>query len=510
MMARILNITINFDQDIEEKLRDEFPDVGHYRILSKSLDARGARHGRVPTFKYRIEVGEGVEGVEDNEVYKIKTPPERPIIIGAGPAGLFCALKLLDHGISSIIIERGECVQNRMKHISKFWRHGEFNSENNVCFGEGGAGLFSDGKLITRIKSHYVKYVLNRFVDFGAPKEIAYLSNPHLGSNIIRKLISKITSFLKSSGCEIYYNTKMEKLIISDDDKIEGIELMTGKKLFSPNVILATGHSARDVYRHLDDLKIEMTPKDFAVGVRVEHQRELIDYLQYGKFAGKQLGAAKYRLSHHDKKTGRGTYSFCMCPGGYVLSAGTEEDGIVVNGMSNYAQNSRWSNSALVVSVKANEDFFKLGGIDFQREIEKKAYLASKGMASGKELPAENILSFLEDGKHEIFLNNCSSPSGIFPMKLSSILPAFVVGHLQHALLEFEKKINGFISKDAVLIAPETRTSAPVVISRDKRSLMSSNCTGLYPCGEGAGLAGGITSAAVDGVKVAMAIIKGA
>ena len=250
-----------------------------------------------------------------------------------------------------------------MKHIARHWRYGEFDDDNNVCFGEGGAGLFSDGKLITRVKSPFINYVMNRLVDFGAPPEIAYESNPHLGSNKIRGLISKITDHLRENGCEIHYHKKMQEFIFSQGE-VSGIKCADGDIFNSNCVVLAVGHSAHDIYRHCEESGVAMRPKDFAVGVRVEHSRMDMDRLQFGNFAGHEaLGTARYRLSWHDKTTDLGTYSFCMCPGGYVLSSGTDADGIVVNGMSNYARNSRWSNSALVVTVKNNSSVDQvLGG----------------------------------------------------------------------------------------------------------------------------------------------------
>ena len=351
---------------------------------------------------------------------------------------------------------------------------------------------------------------MNRFVDFGAPPETAWTSNPHLGSNKIRGLITSITDYLKSKGCEIHYNSKVTELLF-DSQRVVGVCTQDEKKFESDHVVLAVGHSAHDMYKHLKKTQVQMEQKSFAVGVRVEHKRNLIDQIQYGKFAetGK-LGAARYRLSYEDTTTKKGTYSFCMCPGGYVLSSGTESDGIVVNGMSNFARNAPWSNAALVVSVEKGKDFKSedvLTGLEFQRDIEVKAHSLSKEKANGKEVPAQTIKSFLDDKRDEI-LPVSSCPSKIFAQKMDDILPDFIVDHLKNALLQFEKNMPGFVSKGGLLMAPETRTSAPVTIPRDHETLISQSHSGLYPCGEGAGYAGGITSAAVDGVKVAMSIIQ--
>lgn len=511
-MTKKIQFIIDYDEDVEDYLNKNYSGYVDYRILNQSLDARGAPRGKKPKYTYNIELlyaGEQFEAIR--ETFKdLGHLASTPIIIGAGPAGLFCALRFADYGIKSIVLERGDRAHRRMIHIAKFWRYGVFDEENNVCYGEGGAGLFSDGKLITRIKSPYVQYVMNRFVDFGAPKETAYLSNPHLGSNKIRALINNMTDYLRSKGCEVRYNTRVDELLI-ENQKIVGVKLNNGEILKSDHVVLATGHSAKEVYFHLKEKNIAMKQKDFAVGVRIEHPRELIDEIQYGRFRGQELGAARYRLSYEDPTSKKGTYSFCMCPGGYVLSSGTEANGIVVNGMSNYARNSRWSNAALVVSVKAGKDFSDqdiLAGMKFQHEIEKKAFEVSKAKASGKELPSQTLHDFLNNKISNEPLLKTSTPSGIVKAEMREILPAFITKHLETALIKFDESLKGFVSKKALLIAPETRTSAPITILRNRETLESESHLGLYPCGEGAGHAGGITSAAVDGVKVANSIIK--
>ena len=394
--------------------------------------------------------------------------------------------------------------------IGKYWKNGRLDKENNVCFGEGGAGLFSDGKLITRIKSPYVQYVMDKLVTFGAPPEIAYQSNPHLGSNKIRQLISQLTQELLENKNEIYYNTKIKKLLF-EGQKVVGIETVNGNKYYSPYVILATGHSATEMYHHLAEKNVMLRPKDFSVGVRIEHSRRLINRSQHGEFSEDEaLGASRYRLSWKNPESKKGVYSFCMCPGGYILSSGTEDEGIVTNGMSNYAHNSPWSNAALVVNVKAGEDFSTnqiLNGLDFQRSIEHSAYLHSKEYASGKELPAQTVTDFM-DNSFSTFLPKTSCPSGIISCNLIDIFPSFIIDNLREGIINFAKRVENFISYDAVLLAPETRTSSPITICRNPESLESYSHRGLYPCGEGAGYAGGITSSAVDGVKVAMAILK--
>ena len=509
---RRLQFTLDFQEDLKAFLEKKHPEVVDYRILSKSLDARNANRGRRPKYQYNLQVlhqGEKFQQTKE-EFEKIFSLKGRPIIIGAGPAGLFCALRFAEYGIPCTLLERGERAHKRMINISKFWRYGQFDPENNVCYGEGGAGLFSDGKLITRIKSPYVQWVMDRFVDFGAPADTAYVSNPHLGSNKIRGLIGKMTDYLREMGCDIHYNTRVDELLF-EDNKVSGVKTSKGETFEASHVVLAVGHSAKEMYAHLKDHQVQMKAKDFAVGVRVEHPRRLIDEIQHGQFCeSDELGAARYRLAWENPESKKGTYSFCMCPGGYVLSSGTEADGIVVNGMSNFARNSPWSNAALVVSVKADVDFSTedvLNGLEFQRSIETKAYELSCNHASGKEIPSQSLKDFM-DGKASKVLPKTSCPSGIFSQNLHELLPDFISKHLRFALEQFDKRMSGFISDQALFLAPETRTSAPVTIERDRDTLESLSHENLYPCGEGAGYAGGITSAAVDGVKVAESIIS--
>jgi uncharacterized FAD-dependent dehydrogenase len=513
-MTKKIQFKLNFDESVDTYLNKNYPDICDYRILSKSLDARGAPRGKKPVFQYNLEIISANEKFSSFEESFKELPhfDKKPVFIGAGPASLFGALRLAEYGIPSVIIERGEEAKKRMLDIAKFWRYGKLNPESNVCYGEGGAGLFSDGKLITRVKSPYVKYVMNKFVEFGAPKETAYVSNPHLGSNKIRNIIYGIADHLRSVGCEIHYNTRVDEILYTDK-KVKGVKLNNGTTIETDHVILAAGHSAKDIYYHLNDTGVDMKQKDFAVGVRVEHPRMVIDKLQHGKYHESEfLGSARYRLSYHNDDSAKGTYSFCMCPGGYVLSSGTEADGIVVNGMSNYSRSSRWSNSALVVTVNQGRDFETgniLSGLEFQHEIEQKAYNLSLKHATGRELPAMTVGEFLK-GKIDpnVELPKTSSPSKIFKADLTEIFPKFITDHLKTALREFNSKMAGFTYDEALLIAPETRTSAPITIIRDKETLESTSHSGLYPCGEGAGYAGGITSAGVDGVKVVESILR--
>ncbi|MBT4791370.1 MAG: FAD-dependent oxidoreductase, partial [Halobacteriovoraceae bacterium] len=512
-MAQKQQFTLLFDEDLDTYMRQMFPDVIEFKVLSKSLDARGAPRGKKPSYQYVVDtIKKGEEFTPFHESFKSdKKFKHKPVIIGAGPAGLFAALRFTEYGVAAVVVERGDVADKRMLHISKYWRKGILNPESNVCYGEGGAGLFSDGKLITRIKSPFIKYIMNKFVEFGAPDEVAYLSNPHLGSNKIRKIITRISDYLKTKDCEFHYNKKVIE-ILTDNNIVKGVKLSSGEEIYTDHIILACGHSAGDMYQHLAAKNVVMEQKDFAVGVRIEHPRVYVDKIQHGKYFDSEiLGAAKYRLSHHNKETDKGTYSFCMCPGGYVLSSGTEVDGIVVNGMSNYARNSRWSNSALVVSTQHGRDFLEkdlLAGLDFQHQIEQKAYQISVAKADGRSLPAMTVKEFLTGKLNNEPLPKTSSPSGVFKTDIREIFPDFINEHLKQGLMAFNKKLGGFAYDDALLIAPETRTSAPVTVLRNRLTLESDSHQGLYPAGEGAGYAGGITSAAVDGVKIVEAIIN--
>ncbi|MGB0452537.1 MAG: NAD(P)/FAD-dependent oxidoreductase [Bacteriovoracaceae bacterium] len=507
----ILKFSLAFDRDVESYLKKNHGPISEFTILSKSLDARNANRGRTPKYHYQVKLNH----IDSNEQFeKIHPWESKPLIIGAGPAGLFAALRFAEYGIKTIIVERGDQTYPRMKKIARHWRYGEMDEDSNVCYGEGGAGLFSDGKLITRVKSEYVGYVLKRFYELGAPKDILYDSNPHVGSNKIREIIKNISKYLLENGHEIRFNSKVTELLY-DQDKVVGAKLESGECLHSEDTILAIGHSAKKMFYHLHEHGVSMKAKDFAIGFRVEHPRSMIDTLQFGEFAEHHaLGAARYRLSYYDKSSDRGSYSFCMCPGGYVLSSGTEKDGIVVNGMSNYGCRSRWSNSAIVTSVKNGVDYNKNGdnildGFSYIENIEKKAFNASKEYADARKLPFQRLDDFLNSNSisDKPFPKN-STPSGIFEFPINEILPANVCEMLKSAFVQFDKRLPGFMSKEAIVMAPETRTSSPVTLLRDKENLQSLSHKGLYPIGEGAGHAGGITSAAVDGVKASMAVIK--
>lgn len=511
-MSKIFkDLKLPIEQDLAEHLAWLMPQHGEYRILRQSVDAR-KKHS--PHFVYSVEVAEKDEvlKVEKFELVPVKKLPasfQKPIIVGSGPAGLFAALRLVERGIPCKLFERGSQSADRIKGINRFWRYGELDPRNNVCYGEGGAGLYSDGKLITRIKSDHIPYVLNRLVQFGAPAEIQWLSNPHVGSDKIRRVIPKLREFLISHGCEIFYNSQVTSLIYGDKC-IRGVVTEQNEKHFSDHVILATGHSAEDMLNHLIESGVFVEGKSFAMGLRIEHPQKEINSIQYRQFADHpKLGSANYKLAHHDDKTGIGVYSFCMCPGGYVLSSGTEKDALVCNGMSNFNRNSPFANAAIVVSVQHDKLFGadRMGGMKMRRDLETKAFQSVQNAGGTKELPVQNLISFLKKSDRNV-VTTTSSPSGIKSVRLDQILPDFMYKKINEGIEKFNSNMRGFISDEAKLYGVESRTSCPLRVTRDAESLQSISHKGLYPCGEGAGYAGGITSAACDGINCADKIFE--
>lgn len=509
-MSRILHdLKIELDQELEEHLRWLAPDYAEFRVLKKSIDARKAHN---PHFVYSVEVFAPGEPVEPKRI-SVEPVAFRGlpvIIIGAGPAGLFAALRLCERKIPCILLEQGSTTEKRTPAIARFWRYGELNKRDNVGFGEGGAGLFSDGKLITRIKSPHIPYVMQRLVDFGAPAEIEYLANPHVGSDRIRRVIPKMRQRLKELGCDIRFDTKVAKLLVSGRD-VRGVRLESGEEIASERVILACGHSAEDIFYHLREIGVHIEGKSFAVGLRIEHPQKLINKLQFRAAAEHpKLGPAIYKLAEHDKVNDIGVYSFCMCPGGYVLAAGTDENGVVCNGMSNYNRNSPFANAAMVVSVDFNRKFKDVfDGLEYRRRLE--AHALQMVMKSGvpqplKELPAQPLLDFLARKSGRVLKS--SSLSGVTPAPLHDLFDADFLKSFELGLRKFDANMPGFISDQAQLHGVESRTSCPIRITRDTATLQSLSHSGLYPCGEGAGYAGGITSAACDGIRVAEAIVQ--
>jgi uncharacterized protein len=434
--------------------------------------------------------------------------PERPVVIGFGPCGIFAALVLAQMGFKPIVLERGKQVRERTQDTWGLWRKNVLNPESNVQFGEGGAGTFSDGKLYSQIKDpkFYGRKVIQEFIKAGAPEEIAYVAKPHIGTFRLVGVVEKMRQEIISLGGEVRFQQKVTGFEIKDGE-MAGVNLESGEKLAARHVIIALGHSARDTFKALHEAGVYIEPKPFSVGFRIEHPQSLIDRARLGPHAGNPLiGAADYKLVHH-AKNGRAVYSFCMCPGGTVVAATSEENRVVTNGMSQYSRNERNANAGIVVNVDP-EDYGgsaenPLAGIDFQRALESKAFELG---GRNYEAPGQLVGDFIAGETSTEFGKVIPSyKPGVHLTDLAQALPDFVIEAMREALPAFEKKIKGFAMHDAVLTGVETRTSSPLRITRGN-NYQSLNVKGLYPAGEGAGYAGGILSAGVDGIKVAEAL----
>ncbi|MBU3002988.1 NAD(P)/FAD-dependent oxidoreductase [Paraglaciecola arctica] len=430
----------------------------------------------------------------------------RPVVIGLGPCGLFAALILAQMGFKPIVLERGKAVRERTKDVFGFWRKQPLDTESNVQFGEGGAGTFSDGKLYSQIKDrkHYGRKVLNEFVAAGAPQEILYVSKPHIGTFKLVNMVEKMRAQIIELGGEIRFSTRVDKLDILDG-QLKGLHLSNDEYLPCEHAILAVGHSARDTFEMLHEQGVYVEAKPFSVGFRIEHEQSMIDECRFGDNAGHPiLGAADYKLVHHCKN-GRSVYSFCMCPGGTVVAAASEEGRVVTNGMSQYSRHERNANSAIVVGITPEKDYpeHPLAGIALQRQLEEWAYQVG---GENYHAPAQLIGDFLQ-GKSSEQLGDVkpSYTPGVHLTDLAKVVPDYVTEAIREAIPAFNKKIKGFAKVDGLLTGVETRTSSPICIKRGK-DLNSINTRGLYPAGEGAGYAGGIWSAGIDGIKVAEAL----
>lgn len=417
------------------------------------------------------------------------------LIVGTGPAGLFCALRLAVYGLTATLVERGRPVEQRKRDVDRFWQGGGFDPESNVQFGEGGAGTFSDGKLTCRLRDPNSRWVLEQLVAAGAPPEILYQAKPHVGTDRLRLVVASIRKQLEGGGFCYRFSTTLTG-IIHRSGAVTAALLNNDQEHPCRHLVLATGHSARDTYRMLAAERLKLEPKPFAIGLRVEHPQQLIDQIQYGK-NHPPLPPADYSLAWNNRLTGRSCYSFCMCPGGVLVASSSEPGTVVVNGMSNLHRDSGYANSALVVNVRP-EDFGggALGGIRFQRRLEQAAFEAA---GRSYHAPAQNLMTFLGRGKGRV---RSSYRPAVQEVELDRLLPEYVSSSIREGLLSFEKRMRGFITAEATLTGVESRTSAPVRILRGD-DLQSLSLKRLYPCGEGAGYAGGIISAALDGVRVA-------
>lgn len=446
---------------------------------------------KTPVEKYNFEIS----GTE-----KIKN---RPIIVGSGPAGLFCSYILLENGYKPIIIERGEQIEKRIETVENFWNKGILNKNSNVQFGEGGAGTFSDGKLNTLVKDRYYrqKKVFQTFVECGAPNEILYLNKPHIGTDLLRNVIINLRKKIISMGGEFRYNSTLTNIII-ENKKIKKIEINNNEYINTDILVLAIGHSARDTFEMLYKNNLTMLPKPFAIGIRIQHPQTMINKSQYGIENSEFLPPASYKLTYTTKEK-RGVYTFCMCPGGFVVNSSSEDEKLAINGMSNHNRDSLNANSAVIVTVTPN-DFGTnpLDGLKFQRDLESKAFKLGNG-----KIP----IQLYKDFKNNVITNKLGEVNPIMKgdytfTNIRKILPDYVSKSLIEAIEHFNTKIPSFARDDAILAAIESRTSSPIKIERNEYGI--SSIEGIYPCGEGAGYAGGITSAAIDGIKTAENIAK--
>lgn len=517
---------------IATRLKVPAKDISRFTIFRQSVDAR--RVG-APSFIYAVDVevkreaellqrfaGDAHVSAAPDMSYRfvaqapaggLKTP--RPLIVGFGPCGIFAALVLAQMGFRPIVVERGKAVRERTQDTWGLWRKNALNPESNVQFGEGGAGTFSDGKLYSQIRDpqHHGRKVLTEFVKAGAPAEILTLAKPHIGTFRLVSMVETMRHEIEALGGEIRFEQRVADLLLEDDPaqpgmrRLRGVRLASGEEIESRHVVLALGHSARDTFAMLHEAGVAMEAKPFSVGFRIEHPQSLIDRARYGRHAGDpRLGAADYKLVHH-ASNGRTVYSFCMCPGGTVVAATSEPGCVVTNGMSQYSRNERNANAGIVVNVSP-EDFDgepgdPLAGIAFQRRLEARAFELGGGTY---EAPAQRVGDFLA-GRPSTHLGEVvpSYKPGVRPTDLSTALPDWAIAALREAIPAFERQIKGFSLPDAVLTGVETRTSSPLRMPRGD-NLQSINVRGLYPGGEGAGYAGGILSAGVDGIRIAEAL----
>ena len=515
-------------KDTDSKVAAEFAravgipmeDIKEIRIKKKSLDARRKREIK---YHYNVEADlrdealalrnnskleKVVQKDSFNPIKDLKIPSKKmrlkPVIIGLGPAGTFAAHVFAEAGIGAIVVERGEPVEDRLRTVRKLSTRGELNEESNYCFGEGGAGTFSDGKLTCGRNHPYIKYLFEQWVRFGAPEEILYDAHPHIGTDYLMRVALNMRKYIEKNGGEVLFNKRMVNFRKPANSSARyEVELCDGTKIETDHLIVAIGHSARDTYHMMLDNGVAITPKPFAVGARIEHPQEIIDEIQFGSCD--LLPAAEYKLTAQQGE--RGIWTFCMCPGGHLMPTSAQAGHLAINGMSYHARNSGFANAAVVVNVR-KEDFYKghpLDGMRFQAQVEKDSFLAG---GSNYHTPAQRLTDFLKGRNSKGDIKSSYRP-GVTPARLDKVLPEFIASSLQAALYSYNQRMKGYISEDAIVAGVESKTSSPIMMSRS-RQFESLTHPGLYPTGEGAGFAGGIVSASLDGVRVARAVLENA
>ena len=508
-MIRVRQVKMHIDSNnllnkIASKLNVKENNIKNYKIIKESIDARD-KNNLFYIYEVDVELSDESKIKLNNDILKVEEKEykinidgtsklnNRPIIVGSGPAGLFCAYYLSKLGYKPIVIERGEDVDSRTKKIEEFWKNNKLDINSNVQFGEGGAGTFSDGKLNTLVKDKEGRKneVLKIFVENGAPKEILYKNKPHIGTDILRTVIKNMRNKIIEMGGEYRFNTTLTDINI-ENNKIKSIIVNNNEEINTDILVLAIGHSARDTFKMLYDKKIKMSPKPFAIGIRIMHPQEMINLNQYGT---NKLGSADYKLTYKSSNN-RGVYSFCMCPGGYVVNASSEEGRLAINGMSYNDRNSGVANSAIVVTISPDDyGDNPLDGIEFQRELEEKTYNIGNG-----NIPVQLYKDYKDNKISDKFIFDPCIKGNYSFSNLNDIFPDYINESLKEAIENFNHIIKGFNRDDAVMAAIESRTSSPVRIERNE--LFESSVKGIYPIGEGAGYAGGITTSAIDGLKV--------